>query len=1356
MLMGHASKYLRNARNLTIALLSSGALLSAADLVRSTLRDNYGKLPMSFEENRGQADRRVKFLSQRQGYSLFLTSSGAVLSLQSQAAPATPAGHAVIRMGFSGARPAALVGEERQAARSSYFLGNDPTKWVTDAPNYARVHYRGLYPGVDVVFYGNQSQLEYDLVVAPGADPKAIRLKYDGVDSMRVDSDGGLVLTAGTGEIRQRPPVIYQLRDGVRQSVKGRYVLRSHHRVAFEIAGYDARKPLVIDPVLSFATYLGTNGVYGLSAAASTTSYPAIAVDSQGNVYVTGFNGGGTAGFPGPPARLTAGAQGGGTEVFVAKMNSTGTTLLYSVVFGGALTDVGGGIAVDSSGNAYVTGFTGSVNFPVSASAPQRTLHGLTNAFVAEVNAAGNALVYSTYLGGNGNDWGRAIAVDRSGNAYVTGTAQEAAGTNFPVTNGSSPASGFLTEINAAGSAFVYSMFVPSPAGIGYGIAVDGSGNAYVTGSTGNALSPAPAQAYVLKVNPGGGIGYGPVIFGSSGATLQTVGFGIALDSQDDAYVTGMTNDPNFPVTAGAAQTHYGGGLTDGFALKLNSAGNLPPVYATYIGGVGSNVLPERGSGIAVDVNGNAYVTGTTQCIDFPSANPIAGAQTSGPAVLMKSSLSGANSTWSPTALAGNFDQVTALAFDASGNLYAGGAAVNPTGGGIHKSSDGGATWSTLGLTTNSIDAIGFDPNNSANIYAIGNGQVFQSTNTGASWTTLAQAVGVSGSLAIASTNPSTVYAGSSAGLIYSTNGGASWKTTTVPVPVVSLSPYGYQLGVVVVVDPNNMNTAYAGSSSSGVFQTTDAGATWVAVNNFPGLTSPPIMTGLAIGNTSTLYAATPNGLYYLSNGGSSWTKADFGSIGSTPALVAVDAVNNVYVAFAGSGIAVGINGGTAASDWSSLSGFPHNPVEALAVQPSVSGTAYVGVVSATDAFLTIISPDGGTFSSSTCFGGSDNNLGQSIVMTPSGAVYVAGLTISQNFPVTSGVVQPSLSGQFYGPFVMGIDSATSFAVTTNSLTFAYTSGNPSPAPQTVGISASPAIAFTAAVSSGGWLSVTPLSGNTPATLTVSVNPANLGAGAYTGTIVINGKITIAVTLSVTSPLPVIDKVVNAASYLGGGISPGEIVAVFGNFLGPTPGQSATINSAGFIGTTLANVQVTFNGYPGPVLYASASQINTIVPYELAGASSAMVKVDFGEGTSTAVTLPVLPSAPGIFSAAASGTGPGAILDRYDHLVTASNPVSPGAVIQIFATGQGQTTPPGVDGLIEPGMLPLPAPILAPKVMIGNLTATTTYVGAAPGLVAGALQVNAVIPDGVASGVVPVVVYIGANGSQAGITVAVQ
>jgi uncharacterized protein (TIGR03437 family) len=395
---------------------------------------------------------------------------------------------------------------------------------------------------------------------------------------------------------------------------------------------------------------------------------------------------------------------------------------------------------------------------------------------------------------------------------------------------------------------------------------------------------------------------------------------------------------------------------------------------------------------------------------------------------------------------------------------------------------------------------------------------------------------------------------------------------------------------------------------------------------------------------------------------------------------------------------------------------------------------------------------DGGTWLSVTPASGSGNaNL--TVTADPTGlaaGAYGGSITVTP----ASGAAQTVI-------VTLNVTAVAGLTVAPNSLAFAYRTGDALPAAQTLAVSAlGPATTFTTAATSSGWLSVTPQTGTTPATLTVSVDPASLGAGSYTGSIVVSGEsgtpVTVPVTLSVTAPLPVISRVVNAASYLGGGISPGEIVVLFGDFLGPSTGKSGAPNSSGFFETSLANVVVTFNGYPAPLLYASAGQVNAIVPYEVAGMPNALVGLSFGKAKSNTVTLPVVSSAPGIFSADASGTGPGAILDLNYHLVSASNPVSPGAIIQIYATGEGQTTPPGIDGKVTALAPPFPYPNLAPAVVIGGLPAEILYIGAAPGLVAGALQVNVRIPDGVPSGTVPLVLRIGDNSSQPGITVAVQ
>ncbi len=384
--------------------------------------ENYGKLPLSFEANHGQTDNRVDFLSRGSGYTLFLTPTEAVLALRKPAASEVGAAaevskvesnpdteEAVLRMKLVGANPSPQVsGLEELPGKSNYFLGNDPSKWRTNVPQYAKVQYEDVYPGVDLVYYGNQRELEYDLVVAPWANPEAIHLAFEGEDKLEIDAQGDLVLDSDGGQVRLQKPLVYQQVDGVRQQVAGAYVLKGRHHVGFQVAAYDAGQPLIIDPVLSYSTYLGGIG---------TDSGVGIAVDTAGNAYVTGQ----TDSTDFPTASPVQPALGGERDAFVTKLNAAGNALVYSTYLGGSGEDSGLGIAVDASGNAYVMGQTGSTDFPTAS--PIQAAHGggLTDAIVTKLNAAGSALVYSTYLGGSANDLGGGIAVDASGNAYVTG-----------------------------------------------------------------------------------------------------------------------------------------------------------------------------------------------------------------------------------------------------------------------------------------------------------------------------------------------------------------------------------------------------------------------------------------------------------------------------------------------------------------------------------------------------------------------------------------------------------------------------------------------------------------------------------------------------------------------------------------------------------------------------------------------------------------------------------------------------------------------------------------------------------------------------------------------------------------------
>jgi uncharacterized protein (TIGR03437 family) len=643
---------------------------------KARLVEPYGNLPLSFEANHGQTDGRVQFLSRGRGYTLFLTATEAVLARDGSA----------VRMKFKGANPAPrITGVDQLAGSSNYFIGNDPGKWRTAVPTYGKVRYESLYPGVDLVFRGTHGRLEYDFLIAPGADPSLIRLAFEGADKLEVEARGDLVVHAGGGELRFRRPLVYQEVEGVRREVAASYVLEGYAGgpakagpytapytaratlVGFQVAAYDASKPLIIDPVLAYSTYLGGSGQdrgYG------------IAVDSSGNAYVTGC----TSSSNFPTANALQASFGGNWDAFVTKLNAAGSALVYSTYLGGNGVDVGNWIALDSSGNAYVTGETKSSNFPTANALQASFGGGVWDAFVTKLDAAGSALVYSTYLGGNGADGAEDVAVDSSGSAYVTGYTDSS---NFPTGNplqasyGGGSYDAFVAKLNAAGSALVYSTYL---GGNGYewgdGIAVDSSDNAYVAGFTDSSNFPTanPLQAssrggmdvFVTKLNAAGSALVYSTYLGGSGGDWAYV---IAVDSSGNGYVTGCTSSSNFP-TANALQASYGGGDADVFVAKLNPAGSAL-VYSTYLGGNGYDWV----EGMAVDSSGNAYVVGRTDSSNFPTANALqASFGGVGDAFVTKLNAAGSALLYS-THLGGNGDDWgTGIAVDSSGNAYVTGA----------------------------------------------------------------------------------------------------------------------------------------------------------------------------------------------------------------------------------------------------------------------------------------------------------------------------------------------------------------------------------------------------------------------------------------------------------------------------------------------------------------------------------------------------------------------------------------------------------------------------------------------------------------------------------------------------------
>jgi hypothetical protein len=655
----------------------------------------YGKLPLSFEENQGQAAREVRYVSHGRGYELFLTPQEAVIALRTSthldSSPLHRTGHralgqqrraaraaqiTAIRMSLQGANPEPQIsGDERLPTRVNYFTGSDPKNWHTDVPAYARVKYAGIYAGVDLVFYGNQRRLEYDFVVAPGADPKAIQLKIDGARKMRINSRGDLVLSVAGGEVELQKPLVYQqVKDGKRE-ISANYLVTGDHRVTFSVANYDRSKPLILDPILNYSTYLGGSGKEG--------GFPmGIAVDNAGDAFLAGqttsvdFPAGTNAGVTiNPNPNPNNGAS------FVAELNPAGTQLLYSTYLVGTSTNPNDGatsVAVDSTGKlVYVTGVTSSAGFPTNHPLP--TTGGQNSAnitrgtcFVTKLDltqSGNNALVFSTYLGGtggaNGGEIGNGIAVDANGNAYVVG---QTFSTNFPVANAYQDAfnplnvnnafgSAFLSKINTINFTLVYSTYLsgnganaastaqgaPGYGDQAFGVAVDTTGNAYIVGTTtsnnstnfpsssnANQMAPPAANvlssAFVSKIdttmtpNPPAtttpSLLYSTYIAGST----QEEGNAIALGPNNVAYVTGLTNSNDFPTTPRAFDTSVAGPSGKAFVSVVDTTktgvGNSL-TYSTYLGGSGG----ETGFGIRVDGAGNAYVVGTTASTDFPGTN---------------------------------------------------------------------------------------------------------------------------------------------------------------------------------------------------------------------------------------------------------------------------------------------------------------------------------------------------------------------------------------------------------------------------------------------------------------------------------------------------------------------------------------------------------------------------------------------------------------------------------------------------------------------------------------------------------------------------------------------------------------
>ena len=684
-----------------LVLLVGATLLIATEVARAgseqetaqadlppRLATSYFQLPLSFEPNQGQTHSNIDFLSRGEGYTLFLTPTEAVLTLRRPSSEETESRTNVVRIQLVGGnRNAKVEGLSDQPGKSNYFVGNDQDEWLTDVRHFGRVLFRQVYPGIDLVYYGNQRRLEYDFVVSPGVDPTVIQIRVEGTDSLSLDEGGNLILHTPDGEVIQHAPIVYQEIEGERHTVSGQYLLQPigkgyqqiHSKLSsfrFEIGLYDTSESLVIDPILSYSTYLG--GLTGNETGQD------IAVDDSGNIYVTGTTNASTFPTENPYQASRAGLE----DAFVTKLSPTGSALIWSTYLGGSLAEESSYIDIDASGNVYLTGSTSSTDFPLVSPIQSSHAGGSADLFIAKLNAAGSNLLFSTYLGGSGSDdpWAGIVADAAFGLAVAGATFS----TDFPTVDpyqgtNNGGADGFLLRISNTYS-LTYStyfggssedeirglalvpgsdlMYVgghtqstdfplqdPIQSSIGgstdafaakftavgdldfstylggsgdewtWAVTADASGG-YYAGQVGSADFPIQSayqaslgggmDGFITKLDAAGTALIYSTYLGGTGTDFVN---GIAVDGSQNVYVTGQTTG-SFPLQS-ASQNNYGGGTNDAFVANLNASGSAL-VYSTYLGGTWDDI----GRGIVVDASGNPYVTGETQSFNFPTKNP--------------------------------------------------------------------------------------------------------------------------------------------------------------------------------------------------------------------------------------------------------------------------------------------------------------------------------------------------------------------------------------------------------------------------------------------------------------------------------------------------------------------------------------------------------------------------------------------------------------------------------------------------------------------------------------------------------------------------------------------------------------
>jgi uncharacterized protein (TIGR03437 family) len=1367
-----------------------GIVLAQSAGTRSPLSvEQFGRLPLAFEKH--GAGSQERFVARGQGYTIGLEGRRFAVGVA-----AKDKASRAVSLEFVGAQPGRAVAGRELPGKVNYIRGNDPRKWQIGLATYERVTYPNAYPGIDVIYYGNQQQLEFDLLVKPGADPGAIRLKAQGADRLSIDGSGALNLGEAAGGFRLALPRIYQEVNGEKLRVPGHYAIVGRDEVAFRIDPWDHTHPLVIDPTVVWSVQLGG----GLSSSGAQ----AVAVDPLGNVIVAGYTY--AADFPlfNPAQDIFKGTQ----DVIVTKINPAGTALLFSTYYGGSGYQYAEGLALDSTGAAWVTGFTTSTDLPTMNAAQSAYGGGNSDAFVAKFSANG-ALQVSTYLGGNNSDYSYSVAVDGNKNAYVTGSTYGP----FPTTagvlqpsSGSGFDGGFVAKYSVTGTE-EYSTLFGGNYTYGQAIAVDSLGSAYVTGvsyativpgmpaGSAQPLNKGGGDAYVAKINPAG-TAYGYFTF--LGGMGLDQGKAIVLDSSLEVFVAGQTSSTGL-ATSGAAYKVFSGAI-DGFAAKINPAGSMFD-YITYL--PVNRVITL--SGMALDATQDVYLTGWTDATNFPAVLPLQSTFPGNGISLFSSTNSGGTFAAADSSIPGAVFQVSINPSGAS--------EVALTEAGIYRSVNGGASWSQeFPAQFSSYGAeIARSPVAPETIYASLYSGIYRSTDDGVDWTYMGSAnLSAQGLVADPLTAGTLYMFGSnspgSPNVFKSTDGGKTWTAEGLPVDTVT-SMVATSDGALYAGGYTYTNGA---TNNGGIYKSTNQGGSWSLVETgLPSNSYPYYKNGLSASGT-TVYFAQGN-IYKTTNGGASWASTT-GYAGAYLVAASPQNASDVYAFTYSNTVEESTDGG---ATWSSPGAGLPNDISyynsTLEVDPSNPDHVLVIAPVNQAGFVAKLNSTGSALDWSTYLGGTAATSPYGIATDGPGNVLVAG-SASGGFPVTSMALpsgtsanafitkisdataacgtltfdpESALVSQYGGTLTFDVSapSGCAWTATTNESWAPITSGASGTGVGTVTIQAAynsttgtrtanltvgaqnvtisqPSESCTfktdkasyPVLSAGGGVSVilTATAGCQWIVMNnyrsaISFTTASFGTGSATIGMIVGANMsasqrnfylsvgTTSIQIVQGTAAPVITGISDAADNSAPPLSGGGLSILYGMNLATGTAQSTAVPAP----FTLGGSTLTVNGYKAAMSYASPSQINFQMPYEVAvtAPGTATVEVSTSEYTSQAFTVNLLPASPGIFGSR--------ILNTNGTVNTAGNPIAAGGTATVFYTGAGAANPPVGDGKAAPAS-PLSKPVYPATATVGGLTATVSTNEFTPGSI-GAAQANVVIPSGLTiAGSYPVIIT--ANG----------